>query len=83
MLAKANSGRLVDYLVGSKWKCRRDIPPERLGCPKVDHQFKLDRLLHRKITRLSTSQNTIDVRCSLHGYDAASFGLRTSSVKQL
>jgi hypothetical protein len=50
-----------DYLIGAERKCRRDIQPKRLGCPHVDHQFELGRLLHRQIARLTTPQNTIDI----------------------
>ena len=52
---------LFDQLVGAQEEGLRDRQPERLGGLEIDDQLELRRLLDRKIGRLGTLQDSVDV----------------------
>src|SRR5262249_37592934 len=51
----------LDHLVGAGEHGRWNFEAERLSGVQVDHQFILDRRLHRKVGRLLALEDTIDV----------------------
>jgi len=54
---------LFDHLVSLSVQRGRYGEPERLCGLEIDDQFELGRLLDRKIGRLGTFQDAIDIRC--------------------
>jgi hypothetical protein len=55
------SERLFDHLVGAGEHCRRHGKAERLRGFEVEHQLELDRGLDRKLARLLTFEDAVDV----------------------
>src|SRR5262245_56898477 len=55
----------LDHLVGSHEHARRHGQAERPGGLKVDDRFILSRCLHWKVGGLNTTQDTVDIGCSL------------------
>ena len=49
-------------LVGTQQERLRDGQAQRLGGLKVDDQVVFGRLLHRKVSRFCTFEDTVDVR---------------------
>src|SRR5262249_33850735 len=52
---------LLDHLVGASEQHRGHVETERLGRLQIDHQLLFGRLLHRKVCRLLTLEDAIDV----------------------
>src|SRR5215469_15798200 len=52
----------LDHLVGDGNQFVWNLEAERLGGLEIDGQFKLRRLLNRKIGRLGSLQDAIDIR---------------------
>ena len=57
----ADIGNLFDHLRGAGKYCRRNGEALCLRGLEVDHQFILGRRLHRKIARLLTFKDAIDI----------------------
>jgi hypothetical protein len=57
--------RLFDHLVGGRDKIGRKRKPKRTGSPKVDDKIEFRRCVDRKIARISTAKNAINVIGSL------------------
>jgi hypothetical protein len=52
---------LLDHFVGARDQLRRYFEAQRLGCLDVKHQLVLGRRLHRKVSRLLTLEDAIDI----------------------
>src|SRR3954471_24034006 len=61
IVANPSSTASLDHRVGSREQRGRHLKAERLGGAQVDHRFVLCRMLHRKITRVRSAQNAIDI----------------------
>ena len=55
--------RLFNHFVGAGEQCLRYCHAERLRGLQVDDQFELGRCLNRKIGRLLTLEDAVDVPC--------------------
>src|SRR5262249_46346953 len=60
MMAKRN-GPSLDHLVGASEHARWHFDAERLGCFEGEHLLGLRRRLYRRIGRLLTLQDAVDV----------------------
>ena len=57
-------GNLLDHLVGEREQRRRDVEAEGFRGRAVDDELKFDGRLYRKIARLTTLEDAIDIsRC--------------------
>src|SRR5436189_1662031 len=54
----------LDHLVGASDEHRRHVEAERLGGGQIDNEIEFGRLLDRKIARLCTTKNFIDILAS-------------------
>src|SRR6266496_2147248 len=60
-LMHRNKTASLDHLVGSGGQTGRHVEAELLRGLAVDHQLVLDRRLHRKVARLRTLEDEIDI----------------------
>src|SRR5262249_50068038 len=58
---RARKVELFDHLVGAGEHRGRQIEAERLGGPQVDEKLISGRLLYRKLGRIGTTQDAIDI----------------------
>ena len=49
----------TEHLIGANKEGFRDLKPQGLRGPEVNHQFESRRLLHGKVARISAFQNLI------------------------
>src|SRR6266446_5584507 len=62
--AVVSSSRSFDHLVGAREQRRRDGEAECLSRGQIDNEIEFGRLLDRKIARLCTTKNFIDILAS-------------------
>jgi hypothetical protein len=63
--APQQTASLFDYFVGNSEECLRDGETKRLRRFEVDDQIELGGRLNRKVLRLCTSKNSINIGCRL------------------
>jgi hypothetical protein len=62
---RCSKSALFDHLVRKCKKLWRNIEPKRFRGIQIDHQFDFDRLQHRQIRWLGTSENPSRIRSGL------------------
>ncbi len=62
-IAASQPAPSFDHLVGADQDGLRDREPESFGCTQIDGYLELGRRLNRKVARLLTPKDAVDIGC--------------------